>query len=365
MTISIITQYLENWAHPSLQESYDNAGLLVGEPNMECTGVLVTLDITEAVIQEAIAHGCNLIVAHHPIIFSGLKRLTGANYVERTVMLALRENVALYAAHTNLDNVADGVNHKIAERLGLINTAILSPKHQLLKKLAVYTPDSHVELVRDALFMAGAGAIGQYDACSYNTTGIGTFRGQEGTNPFIGQPGELRKEAETKIEVIFPSWTEGELLAAMREAHPYEEVAYDILQLDNAHQLVGSGMIGILPTPMEGMDFLHMVKEKMATACIRYTPLPNRLITKVAVCGGAGSFLLPTAMRAGADIFITADYKYHQFFDADGSITIADIGHYESEQFTIQLIADKLREKFSNFAVRLTEINTNPIQYLC
>lgn len=364
MTVHDITHYLDQWAPPSLQESYDNAGLLVGEPDTDCTGVVVTLDITEAVVQEAIDNDCNLIVAHHPIIFGGLKRLTGRNYVERTVMLALRNNIALYATHTNLDNVASGVNKKIADRIGLQEPRILAPKSDLLKKLFVFVPHDHAAEVRHAIFEAGAGHIGQYDSCSYNVQGTGTFRGLEGTNPYVGQQGEVHQEPETKIEVIFPAWQEGAVLQAMQQAHPYEEVAYDIVALDNAYQEVGSGMIGELVDPMDEMTFLEHLQTQMETDCIRYTALRNQPVKRVAVCGGAGSFLLSTAIKAGADAFITGDFKYHQFFDADGQIVIADIGHFESEQFTIELIAEKLREKFSNFAVRLTEINTNPIQYL-
>lgn len=364
MTVHDITHFLDQWAPPSLQESYDNAGLLVGEPDTDCTGMVVTLDITEAVVQEAIDTNCNLIVAHHPIIFGGLKRLTGRNYVERTVMLALRNNIALYATHTNLDNVASGVNKKIADRIGLQQPRILAPKSDLLKKLFVFVPHDHAEALRQALFEAGAGHIGQYDSCSYNVQGTGTFRGLEGTNPFVGQKGEVHQEPETKVEVIFPAWKKGAILKAMQTAHPYEEVAYDIVALDNHYDAVGSGMVGELPEAMSEMDFLQQLKANMQTDCIRHTALRGKPVKKVAVCGGDGSFLLSQALRAGADVFVTGDFKYHQFFDADGQIVIADIGHFESEQFTIELIAEKLREKFSNFAVRLTEINTNPIQYL-
>lgn len=364
MTIAAITRFLDEWAPPGLQESYDNAGLLVGEANHTCTGVLVSLDITEAVIQDALDKGCNLIVAHHPIIFEGLKRLTGNTYVERTVMMALRNKVALYATHTNLDNISDGVNKKIADTIGLQNATILAPKEHLLKKLYVFVPHQHAAVLRNALFEAGAGHIGQYDSCSYNVEGTGTFRGLAGTQPFAGQQGKIHQEPETKVEVIFPAWKQAAIVDAMRKVHPYEEVAYDVVALENTFREVGSGMIGTLAEPMEEMAFLQHLKQCMQTECIRHTQLLGQAIQKVALCGGAGSFLLPQAIRAGADIFITGDFKYHQFFDADGKLLIADIGHFESEQFTIQLIAEKLQEKFSNFAVRLTEINTNPIQYL-
>ncbi len=364
MTVYDITGYLDTLAPPSLQESYDNAGLLVGEGHTACTGVLVTLDVTEAVVQEAIDHGCNLIVAHHPIIFGGLKRLTGRTYAERVVMQALRHNIAIYAIHTNLDNVLDGVNRRIAERLGLVQMSILAPLSGRLKKLITFVPNNHVEPVRKALFAAGAGRIGLYDECSFNTEGLGTFRPLEGSNPYLGRHGVRQHEPEVRIEVILPAHTERTVLSALRQAHPYEEVAYDIVSLDNSWQEAGAGMVGMLPEPMEETAFLHWVRQQLPTGCIRHTPLLGKPISKVALCGGSGSFLLPDAIAAGAQVFLSADFTYHKFFDADGRIVIADIGHFESEQFTRDLLVERLKEKFANFAVRLSTIDTNPVQYL-
>lgn len=363
MKIKDLTDYLEQIAPLSLQESYDNAGLIVGDPSTEITGVLLCLDSTEEVIREAVKTGCNLVIAHHPIIFSGLKKLNGKNYIERTVIAAIQNNVAIYAAHTNLDNVHTGVNRKIAETLGLKDLTILSPKQQTLRKLVTFAPHTSAEKVRTALFEAGAGSIGDYDSCSFNVEGQGTFRGNENSNPFVGEVGKLHQEAETRMEVIYEKWKEKSMLQALFASHPYEEVAFDLYSLENKNPEVGSGMIGALPVPLQAAKFLELLKKSMKTACIRHTALINKGIEKVAVCGGSGSFLLNEAISAGADIFITADFKYHQFFDADNRIIIADIGHYESEQFTIELFRALILKKFPTFAVRLTEVNTNPVNY--
>ena len=362
-TVREVASYLESLAPLDLQESYDNAGLLVGDESMEVSGVLLCLDCTEEIIDEALKHHCNLVIAHHPLIFSGLKKLNGDNYVERTVIKAIRKNVAVYAAHTNLDNIHIGVNARICEKLGLKNGRILSPKKNLLKKIVTFCPLEHADNVRNALFNAGSGAIGNYDECSFNMEGTGTFRGGENTNPFVGEKGIQHREKEIRMELIFESRLEAKVIQALLLAHPYEEVAYDIYPLHNAYSRVGSGMIGDFETPMDARVFLNHVKSTMKTGVIRHTTLPENKISRVAVCGGAGSFLLADAIRHGAHAFITADFKYHQFFDADGKIMIADIGHYESEQFTIELFHELLVKKFSTFAIRLPEVVTNPVNY--
>ncbi len=361
--IKEIIEHLEQIAPLNFQESYDNSGLIVGDPNQEVTQILISLDCTEEVVDEAIAKGCNLIISHHPIVFSGLKRFTGKNYVERVVIKAIKNDIALYAVHTNLDNVVGGVSSKMADKLNLKDQAILKPKSGLLKKLIVYVPRTHVEEVRQSLFDAGAGAVGDYDQCSYNTAGYGTFRPLLGAKPAVGKIGEQERVEETKIEVIFPVHIERNILVAMLSSHPYEEVAYQILTIENAHYYVGSGVIGNLEEPMEELEFLAYLKEKMNLNVIRHTQILGKKINRVAVCGGAGGFLLNDAKRSGADVFITADYKYHEFFDAEGEIIIADIGHFESEQFTQELLLDIIRKKFANFAVLLTEIDTNPTKY--
>lgn len=363
MTIAAILQQLEQWAPPALQEEYDNSGLLTGNPQWECTGVLVSLDVTADVIAEARQRGCNLVVAHHPILFRGIKRLTGADYVQQTLIQSIKHDVAIYAIHTNLDNVLHGVNAAMANRLQLINRRILAPKSGLLQKLYTFVPPAHAEAVRAALFAAGAGHIGNYSECSFSHEGVGTFRPGAGTHPFSGTTGVRQSDPEVKLEVIFPAWLRGAVVTALLATHPYEEVAYDIVSLENQYQQVGSGLVGQLSAPMPETDFLALVKEAFGLQVIRHTPLRQRPVHTVALCGGAGSFLTPAAQKAGADVYITADVKYHEFFDAGPNMVLADIGHWESEQFTLDLLIDFLSQKFPTFAVLKTRLKTNPVRY--
>ncbi|MDX5447104.1 MAG: Nif3-like dinuclear metal center hexameric protein [Bacteroidota bacterium] len=364
MIISDLLDSLNEWAPPSFQEDYDNSGMICGDPTQPVKKVLIALDCIESVVDEAIREKANVIIAHHPIVFKGLRSFTGKNYVERTVIKAIRNHIAIIAVHTNLDNVRTGVNHRIAEKLKLKDIRILDPKMGILQKLVVFVPRTHTQQLMNSLFEAGAGGIGNYDECSFRTAGTGTFRGNENANPYLGKKGERSSAEEDRVEVIFEKHRLSKVLSAMNDAHPYEEIAYDLLALENAHDQVGSGMIGDLDQPMETMEFLGRVKKTFSTGCVRYTRPHIPKVKKVAICGGSGSFLLEKAIRQKADILITADFKYHQFFDAEDRIVIADIGHYESEQFTIDLIADRIREKFPNFAVLKTQVNTNPIQYL-
>jgi dinuclear metal center YbgI/SA1388 family protein len=363
MQIQDITRVLEDKAPLSLQETYDNAGLLTGDPAWECRGILCTLDATEQVVMEAKARGCNLIVAHHPIIFGGLKKINGGNYVERTVIAAIKNDIAIYAIHTNLDNRLDGVNDRMADRLGLINRRVLAPKPGQLMKLFTFVPIAHAEKLRSALFGAGAGNIGEYSEASFNTDGSGTFKGSENTHPFVGEPGKRQEEKETKIEVIFPSWLQRPVIAALLKTHPYEEVAYDIVSLSNDYQHIGSGLLGDLPEELDETGFLYMLKTSFELPVVRHTPLLGKKIKKVALCGGSGSFLIGRALVAEADIYISADIKYHEFFDADRRLVIADIGHWESEQFTTDLLLEILQAKFPTFAVLKSGVKTNPVNY--
>jgi dinuclear metal center YbgI/SA1388 family protein len=363
-TIKDVARHLEFIAPPAYQESYDNTGLLTGNPADILKGILVTLDCTEAVVDEAIQTGCNLIIAHHPIIFKGLKRLTGGNYVERTVIKAIRNDIAIYAIHTNLDNVHNGVNRKICEKIGLANLRVLAPKVLVLSKLVTFVPREHTQSVLAALHEAGAGQIGNYENCSFIVDGQGTFKANEHANPAIGEKFVQEVVDETRVEVIFPSHLQAKMVAALREAHPYEEVAFYITRLDNQNQEVGSGMIGELMHELEPSDFLQRLKKSMDLKVIRHTRLLDRPIKKVAVCGGAGSFLLPYARQAGAQAYVSADFKYHEFFDADNEIVIADIGHYESEVYTKELLGEVLIKKFPNFAINFSKTVTNPISYL-
>jgi len=315
------------------------------------------------VVKEAVEKKCNLVVAHHPIIFGGLKKINGKNYVEKTIITALKNDIAIYAIHTNIDNVIGGVSGKMADRLGLKNISILSPKENTLKKLFTYAPVDKAELVRNAIFAAGGGHIGNYSECSFNAEGIGTFKAGEGTNPYVGDVGRQHQEKEIKIGVIFPSFLENKIVAAMKMAHPYEEVAYEVISLSNNDHSIGSGVIGEWPDAIDEKQFLRKLKEVFNVPVIRHTELTGRLVEKVAVCGGAGSFLIPKALAENADFFITSDIKYHEFFDANNRMVIADIGHYESEQFTINLLYEFLEQKFPNFAVLKTEVDTNPVRY--
>jgi dinuclear metal center YbgI/SA1388 family protein len=363
MKLLEITNFLEQIAPLNYQEDYDNSGLIVGNANEEVKAALVALDCTEEVVDEAIAKGCNLIITHHPIVFKGLKRFNGKNYVERVVMKAIKNDIALYAIHTNLDSVHNGVNAEICKRLGVVNFSALAPKIGLLKKLVTFCERKDAENLRNALFAAGAGNISNYSDCSFNIEGLGTFKGNENSNPTLGEPGVREYAEETRIEVIFNTQNQRRILTALFDSHPYEEVAYDIYRLENELQTVGSGMVGYLQEEMNCNDFLKMVKTNMQASVLRHTAQLDRKIKKVAVCGGSGSFLLKNAIAAGADAFVTADFKYHEFFDAEGKIMIVDIGHFESEQFTSNLLIENIQEKFPNFAIRLTERNTNPINY--
>jgi dinuclear metal center YbgI/SA1388 family protein len=363
MRIAEIIHLLETVAPLSFQEDYDNAGLLTGNVDWDCSGAIVSLDATEAVVKEAIDKNCNLIIAHHPIVFRGLKKITGKSYVERTVIAAIKHDIAIYAIHTNLDNVKQGVNKKIAEALRLQDLQVLQPRESLLKKLVTFAPVDKAENIRRALFDAGAGSLGKYTECSFNSEGTGMFKPGEGADPYVGETGKRHEEKELKIEVIFPAYLQQQVIAAMIAAHPYEEVAYDILSLGNYLSDVGSGMTGVLPAPVTEAELLRDIQSAFGLKVIRHTPFTGKKVKKIAVCGGAGIFLLPAALSSQADVFLTSDIKYHEFFDADGRILLADIGHYESEQFTIDLLFDILRQNFPNFAVLKTGINTNPVNY--
>jgi len=361
--ISEITSFLETIAPLSLQESYDNAGLIVGNPDTEVNGILVTLDCTEEVVEEAIRKNCNLIVAHHPIVFKGLKKLNGKNYVERTVIKAIKNDVAIYAIHTNLDNIKNGVNFRIAELLKLQNIKILAPVSNKLLKLTFFTPTDYSEKVLKALYEVGAGSIGNYNECSFNVNGTGTFTPNSNANPTIGQSGIPEFVTEIRSEVLLPDYLESKILSTLKSVHPYEEAAYYLQAVKNENQDVGAGAIGELDTALSPNEFLAYIKKSMPVTMIRYTEFSGEKIKKVAVCGGSGSFLLSHAMRANADAFITADFKYHEFFDSEKRIMICDIGHYESEVNTKELLLEYISKNFSNFALCSSDTNTNPVHY--
>jgi dinuclear metal center YbgI/SA1388 family protein len=364
MKLVEITSLLESFAPLSYQESYDNSGLQVGDEQQDITSALITVDVTDEVLDEAMKKGSNLIITHHPLIFSEIKKITGKSMSERLIIKAIRNNICIYAAHTNLDNIKSGVNARICQKLELKNCTILSPVKGALKKLVTFIPPEHAEKVRQAVFGAGAGVIGEYDQCSYNLEGYGTFRGSGNTNPFIGEKGKLNFEKEIRFETIFPENLQSAIIRALLEAHPYEEVAYDIYPLDNMHHETGAGMVGETSVPFDTINFLKRMKKVFNASTVRYSKVVKDKINKVAVCGGSGSFLIREAIHSGADLFITGEMKYHQFFEAEDKIILADIGHFESEQFTKEIFYELLIKNFPKFAVRLSEVNTNPINYL-
>lgn len=364
MIVQEICSALEEFAPLALQESYDNAGLQVGKRTEPISGILLCIDVTEAVVEEAILHKCNLIISHHPLIFKGLKKLTGDDYVQRCVIKAIQNNIAIYSAHTNLDSVAEGVNGRIAQKIGLAGCRVLAPVEGQLLKLVTFVPLAEADRVREALFTAGAGRIGHYDTCSYNSEGFGTFRANEGCNPFVGNINELHREPEIRLEVIVPAYLKFKVQNTLIEAHPYEEPAFDWIPLANQWQQTGMGMIGNLPEPEDETEFLKRLKDIFNIGAIRHTPFRGKAVKTVAVCGGSGASLLGTAIRAKADVFVSADFKYHDFFGAENRIVVADIGHYESEQFTKEIFFEQIQKKLPTFAVCFAKCNTNPVNYL-
>jgi dinuclear metal center YbgI/SA1388 family protein len=363
MTVREIIKVLEQFAPLEFQEDYDNAGLSIGNPDADVSKVLISLDITDEVLDEALQHNCNLVISHHPLIFKGLKRLVGENYVQRLTVKAIQNSISIYAMHTNLDNSIKGLNAWICELLGITNCRVLTPRKDLLSKLVTFCPVDYAEKVRQALFEAGAGHIGKYDCCSYNLTGEGTFRASEDANPFVGERTVLHVEPETRIEVIYPKFIEHQLITALIKNHPYEEVAYDCYPLSNTSGFAGSGLVGTLASPMMDFQFLEKVKGIIGIPTLRHSELTGRSISRVAVCTGSGAFLISEAKKSGADAFLTSDLKYHDFFEAERQLILADIGHYESERFAKDLIYGILIKKFPNFAFLISKINTNPVHY--
>jgi dinuclear metal center YbgI/SA1388 family protein len=363
MKVTDLVNAIESFAPLSLQESYDNCGLITGNLQDEVHACLVTLDVTENVISEAVDKGCGMIISHHPVIFGKVTRLTGATFNERVIIRAIRENIALYAAHTNLDNINQGVNSILGEKIGLKNLRILKKTGNQLRKLVTFCPSEYADRVRIAISEAGAGHIGNYDYCSFNSEGIGTFRANENAHPFVGEINEIHKEHEVRIETVYPVYREREILKALLEVHPYEEVAYDLYPIANEFENAGDGMIGILEEEEGERAFLGRLKHSLGIPMIRHSNLQDLKIRKVAVCGGSGSFLLPDAISADADAFVTADLKYHQFFEAQGHLLLADVGHFESEQFMKELITRYLNKIFPKFALLISETATNAVNY--
>ena len=362
LKIQSITDCLEQWAPPSLALSYDNCGLLIGDPNQLVKKALVSLDVTEGVVQEAIDQQANLIIAHHPIIFKGLRSIRPTTDSQRAIILAIKHDIAIYAIHTNLDRVDDGVNKALADRLNLSNRSVLEEASNLYK-LITFVPTKDLQVVRNALFSIGAGSIGEYKKTSFVSSGVGSFQGSASSNPSIGKAGEFTEVEEEKLEVLLTDTLLSSALKTLQEYHPYEEVAYDIVPLRNKNQNHGSGMIGELREPLSPDDFIQYLTNHLGLQLVRHSPLIKSKIKRVAICGGAGFDLLKNARQKGADAYVTADLKYHDFFEADSSLLLCDIGHYESEHWVIQEIKDYLTRNFANFAVLSTTVNTNPVHY--
>ncbi len=364
MKIKEVINTIEQLAPVSLQESYDNSGVQVGDVYQDVKGCLICIDVTEDVIDEAISLGCNLIVSHHPLLFKSLKTLTGRNYIERCVIKSLKNDIVIYAAHTNLDNATNGVNFKLANMLGLQDIRILSPKQDSLLKFVTFVPSSHIEIVRTAIFNAGAGHIGNYDSCSFNLEGEGTFRANDSANPFVGKIGEQHFENEIRIETVVPKFKQMEVLRTLISVHPYEEPAYDFYPLTNEWKQAGSGVVGVLPDALPEQDFLYMLKDVFHLNTLMHTKMANREIKDVALCGGAGSFLIPDAIAYGADAFVTGEARYNDFYDVEDKLLFAVLGHYESEISTKEIFYDVITNKYTNFAVYKSSFDANPIKYL-
>lgn len=363
MKVQDIMSCIEEFCPLAYAEDFDNVGLLVGNSQQEVSGVLISLDTLENVVDEAIEKDCNMIVSFHPIIFSGLKKITGKTYVERVVLKAIKHDIAIYAMHTALDNSWNGVSDRMCDELGLRNKSILIPQKGTIKKLVTFVPKKDTENLRNALFAVGAGSIGNYDHCSFNVEGLGSFQGNEASNPTVGKKGETHFEEEVQLGITFARHLEGKVIKTLHESHPYEEVAYEITTLENTNQHIGMGMIGELEKPINEVHFMTLLKTKMKVPVVRHSALSGKMIQKVAVLGGSGSFAIEAAKRAGVDAYVTADLKYHDFYKAEGKLILADIGHYESEQYTKNLLFEHLTKKIPNFAFILSVENTNPIKY--
>lgn len=364
MKILDVIKYLDQLIPAGYQESYDNCGLQVGDTSAEITGALISLDLTEAVVDEAVETRSNLIVTHHPFIFGGLKHIDADSPAGRIIYKLIRNGIAVYSAHTSLDKLSNGVSAQLAKRLGLCNLRILAPDSDSLKQLVVYCPKEQSQQLKDALYAAGAGNIGNYRHCSYSVNGTGTFEPLQGANPFVGTVGSETYTSEERIEMVYPKAFENKIVSALKANHPYETPAYSLIPLSNANPDVGLGIVGELPEDVEIETFIETVKQTVGIPVVRHSELCRKKVRTVALCGGAGAEFIGTAVAQNADIYLTSDIKYHDFQKATGHIVLADIGHYESEQFAKEFFYDKLSEKFRIFAIRIAKTETNFVGYM-
>ncbi|WP_294598393.1 Nif3-like dinuclear metal center hexameric protein [uncultured Rikenella sp.] len=358
-TLYDIVEPIEAFAPVAWQEEWDNAGWQVAptEPKTTpCSGVMAAFDLTEEVLRQAVDAGCNLVVCHHPLFFRGVKRLVGATVQERIAAEAIRSGVAVYAAHTNLDVAPGGVSGRLAERLGLREVEVLAPRENGVLKLVFYTPEAYVERVREAVWEAGAGCIGRYEACSFNAGGTGTFRAASTEcRPFVGRVGELCEEREVRTETVVPRELARRVVEALRRAHPYEEPAYDLMPTEVPDRRIGLGCVGELPEELPMAEFLERTARTIGASCLKHSPIASEMVRRVAVCGGSGAEFIPAAMAQGAQVYLTADLKYHDFQQAEGRITLVDGGHFETERQAVDLFCELISKKFPNFAVRRAE----------
>lgn len=359
--IKEILGHLDTLAPFKYTESFDNTGLLIGDSNQSVTKALICLDVTDQVIDQAIAEGYDLIIAFHPLIFKGLKSIGTQDRVGRCVTRLIRHDIALIAIHTNLDKSMQGVNQMISQKIGLDAMRFLMPE-QTMSKLVTYVPHAHVDVVRESLIQAGAGQIGEYGGCSFSSLGEGTFIPSKNSNPYVGEKEKMHREAEARLEMLVPHHLKSKAVQSLLAAHPYEEVAYDLYPVEVGGSIAGMGMVGELAKPMSPKAFLSHLQTVFGTPNIRYSAY-NKQIQTVAVLGGSGAFALGAAMGCGADALVTADLKYHDFFIPQEQLMLIDIGHFESEQFTLQILKDYLSKKIINFAFDLTSVNTNPVCY--
>jgi dinuclear metal center YbgI/SA1388 family protein len=364
MKVKDIASWLDTAVPLSFQESWDNSGLQIGNPETEISSALLTLDVTEEVVDEAISENCQMIISHHPVIFSGLKKITGSSSTDRIIIKALRDDIAIYSSHTNLDVFSNGVSRKMAEKIGLCNVTPLSPLRERLLKLVTFVPESHIDRVSEALFGAGAGHIGNYDYCGFTISGTGSFRAGPDSSPFVGEKGKIHHENEVRLETIMFSHLRESVVKALRGSHPYEEPAFDIYPLSNYTTEEGLGCKGEFSGPVEEKMLIEMVSSVFGSKSVRYSGLTGRPVIMTALCGGSGSSLLGDAISSGAGAFITGDVRYHTFIEASGRILLIDAGHFETEKFATEILYDLIIKKFPKFALRFSNKNSNPINYL-
>lgn len=356
---------MERWAPLALASERDNSGLQIGSGQQRVTKILVTLDLNSNVIDEAHQKKADLIISHHPLLFHALRSVNPDEHIGSIVTSCVKYGIAIYSAHTNLDFTQNGVSTTLALKLGLSRIEPLMKNQRVSKKIVVFVPHDYIDRVRHAMMEAGAGTIGNYTDCSFAAHGIGTFKPTPNATPFIGTIGKLERVNEARLEMLSPSWKLEAVIAAMKRAHPYEEIAYDIYNRVNTEADYGVGAIGTLSHPMKPRQFLTHVADTLRIPSLRYSGNPQQMISVVAVCGGSGSDLLSTAAQHGADAFVTADISYHRFMEKHHSILFIDAGHYETEVPVVPIICKYLKQNLTDSTIEVIKSKTmkNNVQY--